>query len=193
MFKSKLAHDCSHDVLSSRTKTKMRNSLRERIIRVRREAEGYLELGMPEHALQALQRRSKIVHNDARGCYLLGETLRELRYYRDAIFPLRRSLELIPDDIHVRMALAWCYKRVGHVQQAIDSLEPAIDVEPGSAILHYNMACYFSLARNRSEALRYLANALNIDGNFRDFVQDEPDFDPLRSDPIFRDLTQVSF
>ncbi|MCG8451513.1 MAG: hypothetical protein MI725_18255, partial [Pirellulales bacterium] len=100
-------------------------------------------------------------------------------------------LELIPDDIHVRMALAWCYKRVGHVQRAIDSLEPAIDVEPGSAILHYNLACYWSLARNRREALRYLANALNIDGNFRDFVHDEPDFDPLRSDPTFKNMTQL--
>ena len=169
----------------------MCNSLRERIHRVRREAEGYLELGMPKHALVALQRHGKIVHNDARGCYLMGECLRELRCYREAIFPLRRSLELIPDDIHVRMALAWCYKRVGHLQRAIDSLEPAVDVEPGSAILHYNLACYWSLASNRREALRYLANALNIDGNFRDFIPDEPDFDSLRSDPVFKDLTQI--
>ena len=64
-------------------------------------------------------------------------------------------------------------------------------MEPGSAILHYNLACYWSLARNQREALRYLANALNIDGNFRDFVHDEPDFDPLRSDPTFKNMTQL--
>ncbi|MCH2113528.1 MAG: tetratricopeptide repeat protein [Pirellulales bacterium] len=169
----------------------MVNSLRERVYRVRREAEGYLELGMPRQALQAIQRRTPLVHNDARGCYLLGECLREMRRYREAISPLSRSLELIPDDIHVRMALAWCYKRVGHVDQAIDSLEPAIDIEPGSAILHYNLACYWSLAHDRHQALRYLANALRIDGNFRELVEDEPDFDPLRSDPVFQDLTQL--
>ncbi len=165
------------------------NFRRERLRRTRREAEGYLELGMPQHALTALQRNGKLVHGDARGCYLLGESLREMRHYGAAIAPLHRSLDLIPDDIHVWMALAWCYKRVGKVEHAIDALERAIDVEPGNAILHYNLACYWSLAHNPRMALRYLANALDIDGNFRDFVHDEPDFDPLRHDPAFVNMT----
>jgi len=169
----------------------MTSFLRERLRRIRREAEGYLELGMPTHALQSLQRRGKIVHGDARGCYLLGESLRETRRYREAILPLRRSLELIPDDIHVWMALGWCYKRVGHINRAIDALEQALDVEPGEAILHYNLACYWSLAQDREQALRHLADALDIDGNFRDFVHDESDFDPLRDDPMFQDLTST--
>ena len=162
--------------------------LKERLQRVRREAEGYLELGMPEHGLRSLNLHEQLIHNDARGCYLLGECLRELRHHDAAIAPLCRSLELIPDDIHVWMALAWCYKRVGQVEYAIDALERAIDVEPGNAILHYNLACYWSLAHNPRMALRYLGNALDIDGNFRDFVQDEPDFDPLRHDPLFQSM-----
>jgi len=162
---------------------------RDRLQRVRREAEGYLELGMPAHALNALQCSGNVVHRDARGSYLLGECFREMQRYREAILPLRRSLELIPDDIHVWMALAWCYKRVGHVRRAIESLEQAIEVEPGEAILHYNLACYWSLAHDSSQALHCLANALEIDGNFRDFIHDEPDFDPLRNNPLFRTLT----
>ena len=153
------------------------------------EAEGYLELGMPGHALASLQRRGKHVHADAHGCYLMGECLRELKRYREALFPLRRSLELIPDDMHTALSLAWCYKRVGRVDKAIAALEHAIYIEPGSAILHYNLACYWSLIRNRRRALQHLANALDIDGNFRDLVEDEPDFDALRSDPYFRSLT----
>ena len=163
--------------------------LRERMRRLRREAEGYLELGMPRHALQSLERYQDLVRNDARGCYLMGESLREMRRYRAAIEPLHRSLELIPDDIHTWMALAWCYKRVGQIDYAIDALERAIEVEPGDAILHYNLACYWSLAHNPRMALRYLGNALDIDGNFRDFVHDEPDFDPLRHDPAFLQMT----
>ena len=164
-------------------------NLRMQLHRTCVEAEGYLELAMPEHALRTLQRRGQLVHGDARGCYLLGETLRELRRYREAIFPLRRSLELIPDDTRVCLALGWCYKRIGRLEEAIGVLEHAVRVEPGEAILHYNLACYCSLARNRRRALQHLANALEIDGNFRDLVGDEPDFDPIRDDPLFQSLT----
>jgi Flp pilus assembly protein TadD len=153
------------------------------------EAEGYLELAMPQNALRALQRRGHLVHGDARGCYLLGEALRELSRYREAVYPLRRSLELIPDDVHVAMALGWCYKRTGQLDEAISALEHAVAVEPGEAVLHYNLACYWSLARNRRRALQHLAHALDIDGNFRELVSDEPDFDNIRHDPLFQTLT----
>jgi Flp pilus assembly protein TadD len=155
------------------------------------EAEGYLELGMPESALKALQHRGGLVHGHARGCYLLGETLRELRRYREAVFPLRRSLELIPDDMHVSLALGWCYKRIGRLDEAIQALEQAIILEPGEAVLHYNLACYWSLARDRRRALQHLAHAFDIDGNFRELVVDEPDFDPIRNDPLFQSLTAM--
>lgn len=153
------------------------------------EAEGYLELGLPQQALHALQRRGQLVHGDARGCYLLGETLRELRRYRDAVYPLRRCQELLPDDMHVALALGWCLKRTGRLHEAITALERVVKVEPEEAILHYNLACYWSLAHNRSQALQHLAYAIEIDGNFRDLVADEPDFDPLRDDPLFQTLT----
>ena len=64
-------------------------------------------------------------------------------------------------------------------------------IEPGEAVLHYNLACYWSLAKDRRQALRSLARALNIDGNFRDFIADEPDFDPLRNHPLFKNIVGV--
>ena len=156
------------------------------------EAEGYLELGMPEHALTGLQRRGALVHGDARACYLMGETLRELRRYRDAVYPLRRSLELIPDDTRVCLALGWCFKRIGNIEEAIRALERAVRVEPGDAMLHYNLACYCSLARRRRRAVEHLAQALEIDGNFRELVGDESDFDPIRDDPQFQSLVSAA-
>jgi len=164
---------------------------RAQLDRTLTEAEGYLELGMTEHALGALQRRGQLVHGSGRGCYLLGETLRELARFREALFPLKRSASLLPDDIHVWLALGWCYKRTGQLEQAIDSLEQALDYEPGEAILHYNLACYWSLAGDRSHALDHLAKALHIDGNYRELAMDEPDFDHLRGDQGFQLMTSV--
>jgi tetratricopeptide (TPR) repeat protein len=155
------------------------------------EAEGYAELGMPEHALRALQKRGSLVHGNGRACYLLGETLRDLSRYEEALLPLERSADLLPDDIHVLLALGWCYKRTGQLGKAIESLEKAVRIDSSEAVLHYNLACYWSLARNRTLALRYLTRALEIDTNFRDMIGEESDFNPLRHDPEFIQLTSA--
>ncbi len=157
------------------------------------EAEGYLELGMTEHALAALQRRGKLVHGSGRGCYLLGETLRELTRFHEAIYPLKRSAALLPDDIHVWLALGWCYKRTGQLDQAIGALQEALAYEPGEAILHYNLACYWSLSGDRSHAMDHLTKSLHIDGNYRDLIADEPDFEFLRGDHGFQLLTSLIY
>src|SRR6185312_12064444 len=123
---------------------------------------------------------------NGRACYLLGEAFRELTRYEEALLPLERSADLVPDDIHVWLALGWCYKRTGQLSKAIEALEHAVKVDPAEAIIHYNLACYWSLARNRVLALRYLSHALDMDANFRDLVRDEPDFNALRQDPEFK-------
>jgi tetratricopeptide (TPR) repeat protein len=166
------------------------NLSRNRILlrRTLEEAEGYTELGLTEHALRTLQRRGALVHGNGRACYMLGETLRDLARYEEALLPLERSAALIPDDIHVYIALGWCYKRTGQLAKAIEALERAVAVDGGEAVLHYNLSCYWSLARNRTLALRYLNRALDLDANYRDLICDEPDFSPLRHDPEFKQL-----
>jgi hypothetical protein len=55
-------------------------------------------------------------------------------------------------------------------------------------VLHYNLACYLSLAGQRRGALRSLTDALALDPTFGKLVDDESDFDSLRSDPEFQAL-----
>ena len=155
------------------------------------EAEGYTELGMNEHALRACS---------VAGHWSTG-TVGPVTCWaiRCANWPATRKrcyrcsavADLLPDDIHVLLALAWCYKRTGQLAKAIEALERAVKVDASEGVLHYNLACYWSLARNRTLALRYLSRALEIDSNFRDLVGDEPDFNPLRHDPDFIAITSV--
>lgn len=156
-----------------------------------RQAEGYLELGMPQHALAALARLEMSSSLDGAALYLRGEALRSLECWEEALPWLRAASHQDPDNIHIHLALGWCYKRTGQLRRAIDALENALAVDPSEAILHYNLACYWSLARHKEHALDYLAQAFEIDPNYRDRVHDEPDFDPLRGDPDFQSLTSV--
>ncbi|WP_425396600.1 TPR end-of-group domain-containing protein [Aeoliella sp.] len=162
-----------------------------RISRAIREAEGYLELGLPEQAAECLKRRQKMVADSGRANYLLGEALRESEAYHEAAAPLERAYELMPGDMHVGLALAWCYKRTGRLDRAIETLEESLRSDPREAILHYNLACYWCLARNRRRALRCLGRALDLDINYLDLVPYESDFDALRDDREFQELTSV--
>jgi tetratricopeptide (TPR) repeat protein len=117
-----------------------------------------------------------------------GEALRRLERYAEAVRPLEVALALRPADAEVAVALGWCYKRTHKLAQAIDALERACKANPLEHLLHYNLACYWSLAGNWGKALDELAIAFDLDPDLRTLVPTEPDFDPLRGNPRFEHL-----
>ncbi|HWB09817.1 MAG TPA: tetratricopeptide repeat protein [Pirellulales bacterium] len=169
----------------------MSGSNRVRCQRILREAEGYLELNMPQTALDLLSRLSEPGTFRGQQLYLTGEALRALERYAEAIVVLEQAADLLPSNIHVWLALGWCQKRTGRLDLAISALERAEEVSPEEAIVHYNLACYWSLAGKKQRALAYLSRAISIDSNYRELLGDEPDFDPIRTDPEFRALTEI--
>src|SRR3954469_16062685 len=163
----------------------MSRIIRDRIKRQLDEAEGYLMLGLPERALAILGRRADWATMQFEASYLLGEALRSLERYREALKPLEVAAALRPAEVGLAVALGWCYKRTHRLAQAIDALERAARAHPDEPLLHYNLACYWSLARNAPRALDELATALGLEPDLRDLIADEADFDPLRGDPEF--------
>ena len=169
----------------------MSGSNRIRVQRILREVEGYLEINMPLTALEVLNRLKEPGTFRGQQLYLTGEALRALERYQDALVPLEQAADLQPSNLRVWLALGWCYKRAGQLELAIDALQRGEEVAPDEAIVPYNLACYWSLAGKKELALNNLSRAIAMDPNFRDMIHDEPDFDPLRSDPEFRALTEI--
>jgi tetratricopeptide (TPR) repeat protein len=85
----------------------------------------------------------------------------------------------------VALALGWCYKRTNRLAQAIDALDAARRYDPENPLLHYNLACYWSLAGNSAKAIDELSFALKLDPKLRDQIADEPDFYKLRGNSSF--------
>lgn len=176
------------DVVVGSKKMNARKGIRR--LRLQREAEGYLELGMPQHALSSLARIGDPSSLDSSALYLWGEALRSLERYEEAIIPLQRAAESAPENINIRLALGWCFKRVGRIHKAIETLEQALASEPNEPLLRYNLACYFSLAGNKNRAIRYLSQALGLAPGYRSLIDSESDFDSLRHDPDFLALCE---
>ena len=185
----------------------MTNYMQIRRQQLLREAEGYLDLAMAgadqlplavpvrnrlaQRALSALATIECRRTNKAHCSYLKGQALRVMERYPEAIEYLQSAAEMDCENIHVWLALAWCHKRVGKLDMAIQSLEEAMAFDSGEAIIYYNLACYWSLANNVKLALDYLSRAFAIDPDYRDLIGGEHDFDPIRSDPRFQELTSV--
>ena len=166
-----------------------RNRIRTK--RYETQAEGYLELGMPQHALNVLARLEGPEAFGAHALYLRGEALRTMERYWEALVPLGQSVLVTPDNVHAWLAIGWCQKRTDRIDLAIDAIEHALNIDPSEALIHYNLACYLSLVGDKTRALRHLSEALTIDSDYRMLIDDEPDFDPLRSDPDFLALTSI--
>lgn len=151
-------------------------------------AEGYLTLGMIEHALEELAQI-----DDPERCpfdfyRIRGEALRESEDYAPAVESFERALAEDPEDLTVLMGLAWCYKRLDQLSRSIDSMEEAYQYHPDEPIVLYNLACYFALAGKRSLSLSWLGRALRMEPHLRKLIPDESDFDSLRDDADFQFL-----
>jgi tetratricopeptide (TPR) repeat protein len=146
---------------------------------------------MPAHAIEVLDRWGSHDAPSSRAAYLRGEALRELKRYAEAVVSLNLAAEGLPDEIPIYVALGWCFKRLGRIDLAIEALERGLAADPSAAILPYNLACYWSLAGNKRQALLLLSQAISLNGEYRNLVDAEPDFDAIRTDPAFQALTSV--
>ena len=176
-------------------------------------ASGYLDLEMPAHALRALAGIADPEVTPFEFYFLRGQALRAAGNFEEALVDLSRAREERVDDLRVLMGMAWCYKRTGQLPRAISAMEQAYQTHPKELIVLYNLACYFSLAGEKAQALSWLGRALRMEssqkkvhaesedrfntwsgiGSFkaslREQIAEEPDFDPLRNDPDFQYLT----
>lgn len=96
-------------------------------------AEGYLELGMPQHALEELDAVEHPGPFEPPLQFMRGEALRAQERYEDAIQPLQLAAKLIPPP-HNRqawLALSDCFRHRGHEVLA-DVAEMFADAQPES-------------------------------------------------------------
>ena len=168
----------------------MKTRDRIRLKQIERQSEGLLELGLAQQALDNLARLGSVVTASPRALFLTGEALRMLNRCGEAAIPLAKAAEANPRDVRISLALGWCQKRTGRIDLAVQTMERAVALHPADALIHYNLACYLSLAGEKHQALSHLSQAFAIDPSYRLLIDEESDFDPLRSDPDFQALCE---
>ena len=155
-------------------------------------AQGYLMLDLPDRALKELNEIDDAGDQAFQFHLLRGEALRSKAEYRRGLDEFLTAHALQPTELSVLMGMAWCYKRVDRLDQSINTLRLAYESHSDVPVVLYNLACYYSLAGDKDQALSWLGRALRMDRNFMKLVPNETDFDPLRDDPDFAHLLELT-
>ena len=79
----------------------------------------------------------------------------------------------------------------GDYEEAIARGRELLDANPGYPALLYNLACCESLAGRKDDALEHLRRAIELSETTRDYLEGDPDFDPIREDPAFQELLRA--
>lgn len=165
------------------------DKLRNRQLRA---AEGFLALNMPEHAIRELDGIQDVADDGFNVWILRGEALRMKREHGQALNAFRQAHFAKPTDLMALMGMAWCFKRIDQLQQAVDTMKLAYQFHREVPVVLYNIACYYALAGEKENALSWLGRALRMDRKLLNLISAETDFDSLRADADFQHLLELT-
>ncbi len=155
-------------------------------------AQGYLLLELPDAALRELRLYGENDGMPLTVHQLRGEALKQRGDFEEALQSFDKVLPHVEHDASLLMSMAWCFKRIGRLDQAIQAMKDAYRGSPKEPIVLYNLSCYYSLAGEKEDALSWLGRALRMDASLKKLIACESDFDSIRNDPDFQTLMRLS-
>jgi predicted Zn-dependent protease len=97
---------------------------------------------------------------------------------------LRRN----PDYESVIEILGGLYTRQGRIADGLKMDRKLVKLQPGNATAHYNLACSLALSKRKSAAVTELKQAVELGYRDFDWMQQDPDLEPLKTHPGFQEL-----
>lgn len=93
-----------------------------------------------------------------------------------------------PDFTNALIALGDVYTKMGRYRDGLRIDQRLVKLKPKDPIVHYNLACSYSLLRMADSCLKALAEAILL--GYRDFafMEKDSDLDFIRKDPRYKKL-----
>lgn len=105
----------------------------------------------------------------------------EIRFFESV---LRRD----PNYVNVVEILGGLYTRQGRISDGLKMDRRLVKLQPENATAHYNLACSLALSKRKSDALDELRRAVQLGYRDFDWMQQDPDLEPLKKLPEFQRL-----
>jgi serine/threonine protein kinase/tetratricopeptide (TPR) repeat protein len=153
--------------------------------------------GRLEDAVRHYKEAARVRPEDYQALLLMQVPLHGLGRHEEALEMLRRGvevaehhLELNPDDARALLLGANAFIQLGERDRALEWTGRAYKLEPSDPQVLYNAACVYALGGMNDRAFECLEGAIENGFGHREWLENDTDLDPLRSDPRFKALQQ---
>ncbi|MFA5362697.1 MAG: hypothetical protein WC335_05555 [Candidatus Omnitrophota bacterium] len=99
-----------------------------------------------------------------------------------------RLLEKKPDFIEALIALGDAYSKKGWFEKGLAVDKKLVQLRPADPIIHYNLACDYSLLKVPNLSFYSLEKALQLGYDDFEFMTEDPDLRFIREDKRFKEL-----
>jgi hypothetical protein len=141
-----------------------------------------------KEALKAYEKEIEIKPDDHKAWYNKGVTLGILGRHDEALNAYNKAIEIKP-DLHI----AWTNKGVTlrklfRLDEALEAYNKAIEIKPDYHKTLYNLACVYSLKKDKGKALECLQKAIDKGYNNISHIKKDNDLDFIRNEKEFQEI-----
>ena len=154
--------------------------------------------GRFQEAVKMFERASALRPEDYQAPGFLAQAYGSLGLVSERDAGLRRALKLMedrlelnPDDARASNLAAAFLARLGDLTKAVEYADRSLAIDPEDPMLLYNVACTYVALSRYDDALNCLERAVDKGFGHKEWIDHDPDLDPLRQHMRFQALSQA--
>jgi serine/threonine protein kinase/Tfp pilus assembly protein PilF len=110
---------------------------------------------------------------------------------RRALKLMEDRLELNPDDARAANLAAAFLARLGDLTKAVEYADRSLAIDPDDPMLLYNVSCTYVALGRHEDALNCLERAVDKGFGHKEWIDHDPDLDPIRDSMRFQALSEA--
>ena len=151
--------------------------------------------GKLEEAAKLFERASEVDPDGFLAPILLGQTYRDLNRpdkaeatYRKGLKNIEKHLELNPDNSRAIYLGAAAYIALGEKEQGLAWARKSYEMDSEDPYVIYGVACAYARVNHADDAIKYLELAVDAGFAHKAWIENDSDFDSIRSHPRYEAL-----